>query len=106
MTRNNVFENCLFGVWGKAVIDVKAGILERKGESRYNQNVLIEHNTFKVFDEASLLHAYCVDGLIWRNNTVEKTDADPASRKPAKRFDISYCDNVTIDETSYTGSRN
>jgi hypothetical protein len=95
--RNNVFENCLFGVWGKAVIDVKAGILERKDESRYNRNILIENNTFKVFGESSLLHAYCVDGLTWRNNQIEKTTAYPAPEKPSVRFDVSHCDHVMID---------
>jgi len=104
--RNNVFDNCLFGVWGKAVIDVKAGILERKEESRYNMNILIENNTFKVFDGASLLHAYCVDGLTWRNNKVEKTDAYPATSKPAKQFDVSYSDNVVIDGEVYKSLRN
>ena len=101
--RNNTFDNCLFGVWGKAVIDVKAGILERKDESRYNQNILIEKNTFRVFGEGSLLHAYCVDGLTWRDNQVEQTSAYPASAKPAKRFDISHCDNVTIDGEPCSG---
>lgn len=100
--RNNVFENCLFGVWGKAVIDVKAGILERKDESRYNKNILIENNTFRVFSEASLLHAYCVDGLTWRHNNIEKTNAYPASTKPAEQFDVSHCDNVVIDGAHHT----
>jgi hypothetical protein len=95
--RNNTFDNCLFGVWGKAVIDVKAGILERREESRYNRNILIENNTFRMFDDLSLLHAYCVDGLTWRNNTVEKTDAYPPLGKSFKTFDISHCDNVSID---------
>lgn len=99
--RNNVFDNCLFGVWGKAVIDVKAGIQERRDESRYNRNILIENNTFRIFDEVSLLHAYCVDGLIWRNNTIEKTDAYPPLNKSFKRFDISYSDNVIIDGESH-----
>jgi hypothetical protein len=99
--RNNVFENCLFGVWGKAVIDVKAGILERKEESRYNRNILIENNTFRIFDEVSLLHAYCVDGLTWRDNRVEKTEAYPPLNKSVKRFDISYSDNVVIDGVPY-----
>ncbi|MCU0793236.1 MAG: right-handed parallel beta-helix repeat-containing protein [Opitutaceae bacterium] len=95
--RKNVFENCLFGVWGKAVIDVKAGILERKESSRYNRNILIENNTFRVFGEQSLLHAYCMDGLTWRDNRVELTTAYPAPTKASPRFDISHCDNVVID---------
>ena len=95
--RNNVFDNCLFGVWGKAVIDVKAGIHERKEESRYNRNVRIEGNTFRVFGETPLLNAYCVDGLVWRNNVVEKTDAYPARPVESEAFTINYCDNVSID---------
>lgn len=101
--RDNIFDNCLFGVWGKAVIDVKAGILERKAESRYNQNILIENNTFRVFGEPSLLHAYCVDGLVWRGNRVEQTTAYPAGERPAKRFDVSHCDNVVIDGVPWAG---
>lgn len=96
--RNNLFENCLFGVWGTAIIDVKAGILEDKETSRYNRNVRIEGNTFRVFDDASLLNAYCVDGLLWRSNTVEKTTAYPARKPASKRFAISHCDNVRIEE--------
>ncbi len=96
--RNNTFDNCLFGVWGKAVIDVKAGIREDRENSRYNHNVLIENNTFRVYDEGTLLNAYCVDGLTWRNNKVEKTNAYPARDKKFKRFEINYCDNVSIDD--------
>lgn len=95
--RNNVFENCLFGVWGKAIIDVKAGIHERKDESRYNRNILIEGNTFRVFDEIPLLNVYCVDGLTWKNNTIEKTDAYPPRPGEPKAFTIQFSDNVSID---------
>lgn len=95
--RNNVFDNCLFGVWGKAIIDVKAGIHERRGESRYNRNIIIEGNTFNVFEESPLLNAYCVEGLIWRNNQVNKTNAYPSRRVKAPAFDIVHCNNVSID---------
>lgn len=95
--RNNIFENCLYGVWGKAIIDVKAGILEDKETSRYNRNILIEDNVFKMYDDLTLLNAYCVDGLIWRNNTVEKTEAYPKTGKSNKPFVVEYSDNVQID---------
>lgn len=96
--RNNVFDNCVYGVWGKAVIDVKAGIREDKETSRYNKNVLIENNTFRMYDDGTLLNAYCVDGLTWRNNTVEQTSAYPARKDPGKPFKINFCDNVDIAE--------
>lgn len=95
--RNNVFDNCLFGVWGKAVIDVKAGIHERKDESRYNRNLLIEGNTFRVFEESPLLNAYCVDGLTWRNNVVEMTTEYPERAEEFEPFTIIHCDNVMVD---------
>ena len=95
--RNNTFDNCLFGVWGKAIIDVKAGIHERKDESRYNRNVLIEENIFRVFDKSPLLNAYCVDGLTWRNNIVEMTNAYPPRPGETKPFTVNHCDNVSID---------
>ncbi len=62
------------------MIDVKAGIREDKQTSRYNRNVRITDNTFRVFDQSTLLNAYCVDGLTWRENTVEKTVAYPPRR--------------------------
>ena len=96
--RNNVFDNCVFGVWGKAVIDVKAGIREDKETSRYNKNMLIEGNTFRMYDEGTLLNAYCVDGLTWKDNTVEQTTAYPARTDEFKRFEINFCDNVSIEE--------
>lgn len=99
--RNNVFDNCLFGVWGEAVIDVKAGIQEDKETSRYNRNIVIENNTFRVFDDYTLLNAYCVDGLIWRNNTVEKTTAYPKVQNKGKPFVVTYSDNVEIDDDRY-----
>lgn len=95
--RNNVFDNCLFGVWGKAIIDVKAGIHEHKEDSRYNRNIRIEGNTFRVFDDTPLLHVYCVDGLTWENNTVEKTDAYSPAPRDQPAFKVEYSDNVSID---------
>ena len=83
---------------GKAVIDVKPGIREDKETSRYNKNVLIEGNTFRMYDNGTLLNAYCVDGLTWRNNTIEQTTAYPARKEDLKRFVTNFCDNVQIDE--------
>ena len=98
--RNNIFENCLFGVWGKAIIDVRAGILEDKETSRYNRNILIEDNIFRIYDDLTLLNAFCVDGLIWRNNTIEKTESYPKTGQSNKRFIVNFCDNVQIDDES------
>ncbi|HAV12880.1 MAG TPA: hypothetical protein DCX06_05215 [Opitutae bacterium] len=95
--RNNVFDNCLFGVWGKAVIDVKAGIQEDRELSRYNRNIKIANNTFRVFDKVTLLDVYCVDGLVWENNTIESTKDYPDRERNAQRFIVQHSDNVVID---------
>ncbi len=99
--RNNTFENCLFGVWGKAVIDVKAGILEEKETSRYNKNIVVSDNIFRVFGSTPLLHAYCVDGITWERNAVERTEAYPARRGTDSAFLVEHCDNVTIDGENF-----
>ncbi|MBF0197560.1 MAG: right-handed parallel beta-helix repeat-containing protein [Planctomycetes bacterium] len=95
---NNVFDNCLYGVWGKAVIDVKAGIKEDLNKSRYNRNILIENNTFRIYDEGTLLNLYCVDNLVWRDNTVEYTKEYPPRKRKFERFQVQHCDNVTIEK--------
>lgn len=97
LIRNNTFDNCLFGVWGQAVIDVMAGIREQKEVSRYNRNIRIEGNTFRIFDSLPLLHAYCVDGLHWSGNRIERTNAYPPQNKGLAPFIITHCDNVKIE---------
>lgn len=96
--RNNLFDNCLYGVWGQAVIDVQAGIKTHRETSRYNKNIKIRHNTFRMFDRALLLHAYGVDNLEWKNNKVEKTTAYPALRNNETLFKTEYCDRIYIRE--------
>lgn len=94
--RNNVFDNCLFGVWGQAVIDVAAGIREQKETSRYNQNIKVYDNTFRIFDDVLLLHAYGVKNMEWKNNKIERTGSYPAGRVRESLFLIEYCDDMKI----------
>jgi hypothetical protein len=96
--RNNVFDNCLFGVWGEAIIDVQAGILENREHSRYNQNIKIYDNTFKIFDNVLLLHAYGMKDLVWKNNKVERTNDYPATRTNTSYFKIENSDNIHIEQ--------
>lgn len=95
--RNNLFDNCLYGVWGKAVIDVGAGISDNKEESRYNRNIQVYDNIFRVYDDALLLQAYCVDGILWKNNKLEHTTAYPATRTNDSLFKVEFCDDVQIE---------
>jgi hypothetical protein len=96
--QNNVFDNCMFGVWGEAVLDVKAGIKEQRDVSRYNKNIKIINNTFRIFDDALLLQTYCVDGLVWKGNTIEKNNDYPALRNNKSLFKVENSDNIQIEQ--------
>jgi hypothetical protein len=97
--RGNTFDNCNYGVWGKACIDVKSGIADEfKQTTRYNRNITIEDNLFRVFSPLPLLCIYSVDGLTFRSNRLERTQAYPAgAAKPQSMFDITDSDNVQVE---------
>ena len=82
--RNNTFDNCNFGIWGKACIEVGAGIEKScRKTSRYNHNITISDNLFRVFGPRSILSVYSVDGLKFWNNRLERTQAYPPQKEPA-----------------------
>jgi hypothetical protein len=94
--RRNRFENCNFGVWGNACIQVGSGIAkECRAASRYNRGIVIEDNVFRVFDPR-LLNLYCVDGLVFRNNKIEKSTDYPAQHPDAKPFSVTDSDHVSL----------
>ena len=97
--RGNTFDNCNYGVWGKACIDVKSGIADEfKPTTRYNRNITIEDNLFRVFSPLPLLCMYSVDGLTFRSNRLERTRDYPLSGvKPQPMFDITDSDNVQVE---------
>ena len=99
--RNNIFDNCNFGVWGNAVIQVAAGIKpEMRDKSRHNSNIIVENNTFKVFDPR-IINLYSVDNFIFRNNIIEETNDYPSLYPEAKPFTINSSSNVIIDGEAY-----
>ena len=82
--RDNTFDNCNFGVWGKACIEVASGIEKScQKTSRYNHNITVENNLFRVFGPRSILSVYSVDGLKFRSNRLERTHTYPPQREPA-----------------------
>jgi hypothetical protein len=98
--RNNIFDNCNYsiGPWGTAAIQVRAGIGESAREiSRYNRNILIEDNLFRVFTPR-ILNMYSVDGLTYRNNKVEKTNDYKLADDRAEPIIVTHSSNVIIDK--------
>lgn len=100
----NTFDNCNYGVWGNAVIQVASGIdPQSRKTSRYNSNIIIEGNTFRIFTPR-LINAYGVNGLIFRGNTVQRTTAYKNLFPAAGAFEINDCDRVDIQpEISVAG---
>lgn len=96
--RNNSFEDCNFGVWGNATIEVGAGIdPSKRALSRYNRNILIENNQFLVFDNGPILDMYSVDELTFRNNTISHDTNYPARQAQGGLYKISDSDNVHVE---------
>lgn len=95
--RNNIFDNCNYGVWGNSVIQIGSGVKEEyRNISRYNRNIKIYNNTFNIFDPR-LINAYSVDGLTFSNNKINKTHAYANKFPEGKPFNIGNCSNVKID---------
>jgi hypothetical protein len=91
--RNNIFENCNYGVWGNACISVGSGIRKDQEHSRYHHQILVEKNTFRGFDPR-LVNIYCVNGFTFRNNQIENTTDYPYIHQEKRPFVIKNCDNV------------
>lgn len=96
--RDNLFDNCNYGVWGQALIECRAGIEPAfRPESRYNKNIRITGNTIRHFHPA-ILGFYSVLGLTFAGNTLVQTEAYPQWKPDAPRFVTADCDDVSIQE--------
>lgn len=101
--RNNVFDNCNYSLMlGVGVIMVGSGIEEsKKPDSRYNRNISIENNEFKLANPC-ILNLYSVDNLIFKNNKLTKTTDYPMSewwqKQGLKPYQISNSSNINIQE--------
>lgn len=102
--RGNTFNNCLFGVWGRAVIDICPEIEPQfRAGSRYHRGISIENNRFCALD-ARILRAQCVNGLTISGNIIESSNDygrgedtfDPNEPKfsDAELYFVEACQNV------------
>ncbi|WP_158279839.1 right-handed parallel beta-helix repeat-containing protein [Coraliomargarita sinensis] len=105
--RDNTFDNCNYGVWGNACIQVGSGIeKEFRSTSRYNRNIRIENNLFRVFSPLPLLSMYSVDGLTFVDNQLERTEAYPVpEEKEEKLFVITNSENVKVEDPRMVSKR-
>ena len=97
--RNNVFENCNYGytTWGAACIAVGTRIPELDNAERgYHRGLLIENNTFRVFDPR-ILNLFSVEDLTFRNNKIEMTNDYPYTYEEQNPFVYHHCKNIVIE---------
>ena len=86
--RNNTFDNCNYGVWGRALFDIDPEIEPGHRTAAFHRNVRIHHNRIKAFHKPHV-YARCIDGLVFRDNEiVESGDYPPSGEgEPATVFD-------------------
>jgi hypothetical protein len=88
----NRFENCNFGVWGNAVIEISSPHLDENGlGERCHRNITIVGNTFVSFDGTPLLVAKGAEGLVFERNNHEQSDAYPPCRMAGTPVLLEHC---------------
>jgi len=93
----NRFENCNFGVWGNAVIEISSPHLDDDGHGeRCHRNITIAGNTFVSFDGTPLLVANGAEGLVFKQNIFQQSDAYPNCRMAASPVQIKHCSESSI----------
>lgn len=96
LIRRNTFENCNYGVWGRATIDINPAIEpEHRAMQRFHRNIRIEENEFITF-HSNLLRAHCVDGLSLSNNHIRWTTDYPATERSERLFVCEDCSDVRM----------
>ncbi|MDD5597637.1 MAG: hypothetical protein PHV82_06815 [Victivallaceae bacterium] len=95
---SNLFLNCNYvAAWGKAIIDIDPEIKDpEKLPECYHRNILIENNIFQTFD-TNIIYARSVDGLIFRNNKIDKTDTYPRYHKERYTIKAEGCKNIVVN---------
>ena len=102
--RNNLFENCNFGVWGNGTIESSPNIdpTLREGNACH-RNIQIDGNTFQVFDGTPLLHLSCVDKVNFYSNILQNTSDYPCGRSGGSRFVVEHGSLILLEEPASSG---
>ena len=110
--RDNLFDNCYYGHWGRGIISVGTGLDgDKMSVCRYNRNVTITGNTFRLIQKP-ILSLYCMDGLVFKDNTIELSDDyssnpdydmpnDVDIAHPEQLFELRHCDHVDIQDVKF-----
>jgi hypothetical protein len=100
--RKNRFDNCNFGVWGRAAVQIQPEIpaTEKVSTCSYHRNISIEDNEFIAFDRR-LVFAQGVEGLVIRNNRIITSTDYPQQHLSEGPFEYEGCTAVTIEANQF-----
>ena len=100
LIRRNTFEDCKYGIWAKAQIQISPGVKEEhQPGSDYHRNVRIEDNLFRAFDPR-IVRARGVSGLVIRGNRILSSANYPAQHAGAPPFDTEGCPAVVVENNT------
>ncbi|MGN6504009.1 MAG: alpha-1,3-galactosidase-related protein [Tepidisphaeraceae bacterium] len=97
--RRNTFDECNFGVWGRAAIDIEPVIhTNYRGRAWFHRNISILNNTFRASD-GRVISAACVDGLTVEGNDIVWTNGPdyPARHRHAEPIHTEHCRHLRIN---------
>lgn len=105
--RNNTFEDCCYGGGRhQAVIMVNPNIeLDKIDPNRtFHRNIKIVDNRIKTFD-SPILYVQSIDGLTFKNNSLETTNSHKPFNAKLKNIEIIGCRDVVIEGNKRNNSQ-
>tara|TARA_R110001632_G_scaffold105447_1_gene214854 strand:+ start:3215 stop:5116 length:1902 start_codon:yes stop_codon:yes gene_type:complete len=102
LIENNVIENAVYGGNGpQSIFLIDPQYVDKKNfEGIYSRNIIIRNNIIKTFD-SSIMLAMSVDGLIFENNEIIRTDKYKPIFPNVTNLRIVNCNNVVIKGNTY-----
>ena len=104
--RNNVFSDpCLTSMYqfSEAIISIYPEIPDLEaGKNKYHSNIRIEDNEFHPYDYP-ILYAKSVSGLVFKSNTLTRSNRFSPFHRRKIGFSFEFCENVEVTDNTLNG---
>lgn len=101
--RNNYFEDGCLGGFDQAIITIEPIVLKPEMATKsFHKNIVIENNRFSTFDNP-ILDAYFINGLVFENNQVKRTNTFEPIFGDRPAINLRLCKDVHIAGNSFDG---